>query len=52
MSRSWSILLSRTLSEVDGHPGSNPVLGPSSNPSHPGSTQRTGPQSSIEDDKK
>src|SRR5690606_21118539 len=35
--RSWSILLSRTLSGVEGHPGSSPDLGPSSDPFHPGS---------------
>ena len=29
---------SRTLSCVEGHPGSNPVLGLSSHPLHPGST--------------
>gem|GEM_PF-5848502 len=35
--RSWPILLSRTLSGVEGHPGSFPDLGPSSNPINPGS---------------
>ena len=48
--KSWPILSSRTLSCVEGHPGSNPDLGLSSHPRwvsgvepHPGSNSRSWP---------